>query len=312
MNRHRNAGRPARAPRGGGRGIGLGFFRALALLIFLVSSGMPTRAAEAPPPEAAKAAALKSVLEGRAFKLYAGDDPVVCLPLLDTLRAGGEAVAFVEPIVRAERYHNPALAPYRAMCPGMELNKESIGTGHSLSLSDLPDEMQYYLIEAIAWHYFGMGDFKLYRLDLDDDPANGEEYLFHAAPYYLRNKLTQSYLHYEEIPRSVDWNDILHPEDVPGSAEFTNGRYTVLDLERCRLLASADKYDIYEYVGDSPRLHMSAVVELLGGAYLLRSFRGEPDRHSAGRKLSWVNLVKYNGKFFETTCAFNELWAEPE
>ena len=135
MNRHRNAGRPARAPRGGGRGIGLGFFRALALLIFLVSSGMPTRAAEAPPPEAAKAAALKSVLEGRAFKLYAGDDPVVCLPLLDTLRAGGEAVAFVEPIVRAERYHDPALAPYRAMCPGMELNKESIGTGHSLSLS---------------------------------------------------------------------------------------------------------------------------------------------------------------------------------
>ena len=312
MIRRRHPGHPLHATRSGGRGIGLGSVRALALLIALVSSGMPARAAEAPPPEAAKAAVLKSVLEGRAFKLYAGDDPAECLPLLDALRAGGEAVAVVEPIARAERYHDPALAPYRAMCPGMELNKESFGTGHSLSLSDLPEEKQYYIFEAIALHYFGVGDFKLYRLDLDGDPANGEEYLFHAAPYYLRNKLTQSYLRYEEIPRSVDWNDLLHPEDVPDSAKLINGRYTVLDLQGCRRPDSADKYDVWEYVGDSPRLHMSAVVELLGRAYLLRSFRGEPDRHSAGRKLSWVNLVKYNGKFFEQTCAFKELWAGPE
>ena len=167
--------------------------RKLAAAIAMTLAVIPAQAAEAPPPEteAAKAEIVARILKGREFELFSERDPAECLPLLDALRAGGEAFAFVEPIVRAARYHDQALLPYREMCPGMEFNRHSIKGGHPIydDLSDLPEQVQYEIMEAIGHHSFGTRDFKLYRLDPADDPAGGPKYLFHADGYYTNGEI---------------------------------------------------------------------------------------------------------------------------
>ena len=232
----------------------------------------------------------------------------MCLPLLDALRAGGAAVEFVEPIVRAEYYHDEALLPYRAMCPGMEFNRETQLRAHAFidDISDLPEAEQYYLTEATARHYFGTRNFKLYRVDLDDDPSNGEEYVFYAERYYLRDKLAPFHLRYEEIPRSVDWNDLVHPEDMPGDATFTPGQYTVLDLTHCEYIDRQTIGDPYDYFAGRKEKANNAIILLQGRHYIVQLIKDRPEPLPPARVPYWVHFQWFNDGRFSGSCAFQE------
>ena len=281
---------------------------AFAAVLALVVPGPAGIAAEALPPEteAAKAEIVARILEGRSFELVGEDDPAVCLPLLDALRAG--AVDFVEPIVRAEYYRDGALLPYRAMCPGMELNRYSYKGGHPIAddISDLTEAEQYEVLEAVGYNSFGTRDFKLYRLDPDDDPAGGPKYLFFADDYYSRNELTPFYLHYEEIPRSVDWNEILRPEDVPADLAASEPLYTILDLDRCRYGHVAYIWDRIDPDIDWPLDNHNAVIRLGDHFYILEINEADSDKHPRGQAPYWVTLKRIENGRLNFSCSFVE------
>ena len=283
---------------------------ALAAVLALVVPGPPGIAAEAPPPEteAAKAEIVARILEGRAFESFKERDLDVCLPLLEALRAGGAALKFVEPIVRAEYYHDEALLPYRAMCPGMELNKRTELTGDPFvdGVRGLPEAERYDAIEATARIYFSTRNFKLYRVDLDHDPTNGEEYVFYGERQYIRDDVIPLYLRYEEIPRSVDWNDILPPENVPGDAKFYSGQYTILDLDRCERLAITNTYDPYDYVAGRAEDNHNAIIRLQGRHYILRLMGDRPKPLPPARVPYWVDFQRFNDGDFFGYCSFHE------
>ncbi len=282
---------------------------ALATLLFALAAA-PAQAAEAPPPEAeaAKAKIVARILEGREFELLTERDADVCLPLLEALRAGGAVLEFVEPIVRAEYYHDEALLPYRAMCPGMELNKRTELRGDPFvdNVRGLPEAERYEAIEATARIYFSTRNFKLYRVDLDDDPTNGEEYVFYGERQYIRDDVIPLYLRYEEIPRPVDWNDILHPENVPAVAQFYNGQYTVLDLDRCERLAIRNTYDPYDYVAGHAEDNHNAIIRLQGRYYILQLLEDRPKSLPPARGPYWVYFERFHDGDFFGRCSFRE------
>ena len=207
------------------------WFCKLAFAAVLMLVGMPAQAAEAPPPgtEVAKAEIVARILDGRAFELFGERDPAVCFPLLNTLRAGGEAVEFVEPIGRMEYYRDEALLPYRALCPGLALNERIGATGRDAA--ELPAANGG---GGPGSAYFGTAAFKLYALEPDGAPVGGAAHLFYSEGHYRRAEAIPFALRYDELPATLDWNDLLHPENAEVDYLFQGG-YTALDLVRCRV-----------------------------------------------------------------------------
>ncbi len=288
-------------------------FRMLALAAVLAFASAPAQAAEAAQPEAeaAKAEIVARILEGRDFELFGERDPAMCFPLPDALRAGGAAVEYVEPIVRAEYYHDEALLPYRALCSGMELNKRAERRGDPIvdDLSGPSEAERYDAIEATARIFFSTRNFRLYRVDLDNDPTSGEEYVFYGERQYIRDNVIPLYLRYEKIPRSVDWNDILHPEDLPGDAEFHNGQFNILDLDRCERLASRAISEPYNYVAGRAEDNHNAIIRLQGRHYILELDEGDRDPLRPNQPTYWAALTQYDDQYFAGQCVYQELTA---
>ena len=230
----------------------------------------------------------------------------MCFPLLDALRAG--AVEFVEPIVRVALYHDQALLPYREMCPGMEFNRHSYRDGDPIAddLSDLPEQVQYEIMEAIGHHSFGTRDFKLYRLDPADDSAGGPKYLFYADGYYSREDLPPYHLPYEEIPRSMDWNHIVHPEDVAADLAASQPLYKILDLDRCEYGHTVFVPDGIDPDIDWPPDNHNAVFRLRDHLYILEIEESESGEHPQGQAPYWVTFHRIENGRNTFGCSFVE------
>ena len=259
-------------------------------------------ASEPPASEAAKAEAVKRIIAEREFTLSESSDPAVCTPLLGAFQTPS-GIEHVEPIARAERYHDPALQPYRAMCPGWELNRwlqPIVSLDGEMSEEEL-DEFLEEFSDSIVHAYFGTRNFKLYHLDLDDNPANGEEYVFYAERYYIRNKIIPRYLHPEEIPRKVDWNDILRPEDAPDDATFVDGGYTILDLANCKRGDVIQTYDPYDYWEMRPLANHTGIIKRQGRYYIFKLFESD---HLPGKDVYGLSIYIFNGEYFKKPCTF--------
>jgi hypothetical protein len=120
-----------------------------------------------------------------------------------------EKIVHVQPIIQVSNYDDPALASFKAKCPKFRVaNKEG----------DESSDPEFGLNETVGdqfgnlWQ--GTAHFKLYKINLNNDAKDGDEYVF----YYDRL-----------VPKPVD---PLEPV-VPGSE--TSGRYRVVDFEGCEI-----------------------------------------------------------------------------
>ena len=265
-------------------------------------------ASEPPASEAAKAEAVKRIMAEREFTLSESSDPAVCTPLLEAFQAQ-RGIEYVEPVARAERYRDPAFEPYRAMCPGWEFNRWHYSQIISaLDEMNLPEDQRQESLEATGKHYFGTRNFKLYRLDLDGNPANGEEYVFYAERYYLRSSVVPWYLRIEKIPGQVDWNDILRPEEVPDDAKFIDGGYTVLDFAKCKQVDWEPIYDPYDYLEGRPLANHTGIIKRQGRYYIFKLFESD---HLPGKDVYGLSIYTFNGDYFEKPCTFWQKVKEP-
>ncbi len=280
---------------------------ALALGLGLGLAVAEEGAAGVPPAtEAAKAEAVKRIMAGREFTLSESSDPAICTPLLEAFQTQ-RGIEHVEPVARAERYHDPALQPYRAMCPGLEFNRwlEPIGLFKEESRKEIQamseDEREEFLVMA-SKVWFGTRDFKLYHLDFDGNPANGEEYVFYAERYYLRNRLAwPDGLRLHKLPREVDWNDILRPEDAPDDATFVRGGYTILDLARCEQGDDLQTHDPYDYLEGRPLANHTGIIRRQGRYYIFDLLESD---YPPGEDVYALWIEIFNGDYFEPYCTF--------
>jgi hypothetical protein len=72
-------------------------------------------------------------------------------------------IEYIKPLVVAHDYFDPALQTYLKQCPGMELRSPVVG--HS-------------------GDYVGTPTLKLYKLDIDNNPTDGDEYLFYESAFW--------------------------------------------------------------------------------------------------------------------------------
>lgn len=113
------------------------------------------------------------------------NDPVFCDPLLNALENASPRIEYIEPVLKTSNPEHPGLAHYHR-CDGHEYPGG-------------PPDNAFDTLSAI-----GQNNFRLYRIDLDNNPKNGIE---------------------EVIYGEVEWENTYGMDQVPG--------YSIIDLERC-------------------------------------------------------------------------------
>ena len=263
-------------------------------------------AGEAPASEAAKAEAVKQIMAGREFNImFEHEDTPFCRAFLEDFRVH-RGIEYIEPIARAKYYSNPAFQPYRAMCPGWELNKWiKADTGYVP-----PDEpLSEAALESFGDNYFGTRNFKLYRLDLDNDPANGEEYVFYAERYYWRERLFPFGVYFEKLV-DWDWNDLFPPEWVPDDTRLHDGGYNLIDLAKCKLRDTARTSDSYDYFSKLPRTTYNAIIKYKGKHYIYDLVESLSSYRDGGPLAYYLSIDEHNGRFFDSPCTFEDVAVE--
>ncbi|NWG75650.1 MAG: hypothetical protein HXY24_13785 [Rubrivivax sp.] len=87
-------------------------------------------------------------------------------------------IEFVEPIVKTDDYNDPGLQSFLSKCPKLRPNKRVAFEPRIWDYAKtLPEDQR----EELGTVWYTTGDFRLYHVDIDNDPANGKEYLFYGG-----------------------------------------------------------------------------------------------------------------------------------
>ena len=117
---------------------------------------------------------------------YIGKDNPLCPAFLEDFKKQRH-ITYIEPIVRTDNYDDPALQPYRQKCPRLDLRKliavdDRLGHPQGLTEKEL---------ELIGIVSYGIGNFELFKVDIDNDPTDGEEYIFYyEGEFYPKTNKT--------------------------------------------------------------------------------------------------------------------------
>jgi hypothetical protein len=122
-------------------------------------------------------------------------------------------IEHLQPIVKTDNYDGPALKSYQEKCPKFDFRK-SLGVPANQDTTGWTDEDW----ESLGTPTYGMGNFQLYRVDMDNNPKNGEELVF----YYEGEKTIK-----HEIPVGGSMIEKVYVDPVSRA-------YQTLDLKHCK------------------------------------------------------------------------------
>lgn len=156
---------------------------------------------------------------------FLGKDSPLCREFLEDFRHQTN-IKYIEPILQTDDYDDPKLRPYKEKCPNLELNKHMAYRPRDYEdAMKLPREERDAMASQIS---YGTRNFKLFRVDINNNSADGEEYIF-----------------YDEARRTV------RPFDYKGKILAPEaGDYAVVDFTRCQFTGGAHVGDVY---GKYPR-----------------------------------------------------------
>ncbi len=103
-------------------------------------------------------------------------DPL-CSQFLEDFRKQ-KNIQHLQPIVQTDDYDDPRLRAYRARCPNLKLNKH-MGYSPNVYYEGLGEESEETQEAAAAYISYGTKNFRLYKLDINNNPNDGEEYIFY-------------------------------------------------------------------------------------------------------------------------------------
>lgn len=160
-----------------------------------------------------------------------------CKSFLEALKARKE-VEFVEPIIRTDDYNDPRLQSYLGKCPKLQLNKSVAFQPRIWEYAKtLPEEER----ERLGTVWYTNLDFRLYHVDVDNNPKNGKEYLFYGGGGFSPQ---------EKWP-----------------ASFTG--YRVVDFEKCEIKGSGQVRDTVNYLTRKPTGNHNYVIRFMGKTYII-------------------------------------------
>lgn len=194
-----------------------------------------------------EAEVIESILSGRPYGMTTFTMSAdFCTAFFKDFREQ-KGITYIDPIIVTDDYDDPALASYKAKCGSkLHMNQQVACVPR---LADLPPERRRYACNV----YYGTGKFRMYHVDMDNDPSNGKEYVF----YYRA----------ECGPQDVDSGN---PHCAPDMT-YDNGNYKVLDLNQCKVMGSATAgsslYDYEDYEKDPLNNH-SGIIEYRSDYYI--------------------------------------------
>ncbi|MEW5949279.1 MAG: hypothetical protein AB1711_07680 [Thermodesulfobacteriota bacterium] len=157
-------------------------------------------------------------------------DESFCECFLEDLKAQ-RGIEFIRPILQTDNYNDPGLQAYLGKCPSLQLNKTMPDRVKSLPEGERENTGEVWYTNC---------DFRLYRVDFDNDPKNGEEYLFYGGGMYnLKRKITT---------------------DLSG--------YRLVDFNKCKIVGGKQVSDTVDYVTRRPTGSYTGVLKYKGRYYI--------------------------------------------
>ncbi len=217
-------------------------------------------------------------MKGVNFVPQLGEDNPICKTFYDDFKKQTN-IEYIQPIVKADSYDDPALKPYRDKCPEFDFRK-SLGVPANQDTTGWTDEDW----ESLGTPTYGMGNFQLYRVDMDNNPKNGEELVF----YYEGRKTIK-----HEIPVGGPMieNEIIN---------LAGRSYQTLDLKHCKgsLIGGA----VFNQLG-SPDWTRNGIIRYKGqdAIYALESWKEKQD-------YLYLNLYLYSNRLkrIAPTCTYHK------
>jgi len=198
--------------------------------------------------ELKKAAIIKIMKQGK-FKAYIQDDPKLCSAFLNDFVVQ-KNIEHIKPIVEADNYDDPKLQSYLKKCPNKEFHK-SVWAENPAQMRSCEEGD-----DSCGMVYYATRNFKLYRVNVDNNIKNGEEYVLYAEGY-----------------KHIDIN------------KYTYGGYNIIDLKKCEIRGIVHTRDPFDYVKQQPIENYNGIIEYRGEYYVFEL------REDTGRRLI---LQKYN------------------
>lgn len=115
--------------------------------------------------------AITKFMQEHAFKPGTFKDPKLCAAFFQDFKRQTN-IEYVRPIVETHDYFDPALQKYLKQCPKMELRTPVSGRSGA---------------------YVGTPTLKLFKVDIDNNPGNGKEFLFLEAAFERRAGRASNY-----------------------------------------------------------------------------------------------------------------------
>jgi hypothetical protein len=238
-------------------------------------------------PEAAKAKLIANLLRGRVFQAkdmgpgYYGSvervTPGWCEAAFDAFRKQN-GIVHVEPIARAERYDDPVFKTWQSRCPTLAMNASVAGYEITTAPNSPTITVYKKVVPQGAEIGYGTRNFMLYRVDLDNDPHNGEELIFYSERVYSSLDAPRQDPNLPlDAPEGRNWNDILPPQSVSDelilrlqSANLDGPFYNLLDLDHCGSDAIVHVEPRFDYLQRLPLANFSGIVGYQGRYYEYR------------------------------------------
>jgi len=124
---------------------------------------------------------VSDLIVNRLDNMYlAHGDELHCRPMLKDIRLHNYTI--IKPIVSTDDYQDPSLKVYTEKCPNLRLNRINGIAPNQLDYAMTLSEKER---EEVGMVVYYTKDFRIYNIDLDNDPENGKEFVFYGAGGYL-------------------------------------------------------------------------------------------------------------------------------
>ena len=188
------------------------------------------------------------------FKAYIQDDAKFCAAFLDDFTKQ-KGIKYIKPIVEVDNYNDPKLQNYFKQCPKGEFNRNSL-IHHARTLEEQEEmdklvhvkelELGRALTEEekekvlnLRIDSYATKNFKLYKVDIDNNAKNGDEFVFYADGYKTAEDYYNSY-----------------------------GGYKIVDLEKCKIKSDFPTNDQYYFGTPEPVENYNGIFKYKGKYYM--------------------------------------------
>ena len=115
----------------------------------------------------------------RISKPVINHDPEICSAFLNDFKTQSR-ISYIQAIIEADSYEDPRFGPYRKRCPNLDWHKNvTFIPGIWDSIKDLSEEER----EKYGNVSYSTSNFKLYQVDINNNPDDGDEVLFYSENY---------------------------------------------------------------------------------------------------------------------------------